>query len=190
MIDRRDDADIRLLQEIASKDTASLTELHRRHAPMLLQYLLQLAMDRGTAEEILQDTLMAVWRSASSFRGQSTVRTWLIGIARRQAHNTLRRAQVSLVDLSEVEQTPAPEPEPEAYVLARLDHDTLAKGMAALSVLHREVLVLAFVHGLSYREIANVVDVPIGTVKSRLAYAKRELRTRLQPAWDVAPAPR
>jgi RNA polymerase sigma factor (sigma-70 family) len=84
------EADEVLLRRVGRGDADALAALYRRHADGLFWFLLRMAGDRGVAEEILQDTLLAVWRGAGGFAGRSAVRTWLYGIARRQAHNRLR----------------------------------------------------------------------------------------------------
>src|SRR4051812_38715149 len=79
-----------LLRRIAGGDREALVDLYNRYQRPLFRYLCQMTPDRGLAEEILQDTLVAVWQGAASFEGRSALRTWVFGIARRQAHNTLR----------------------------------------------------------------------------------------------------
>ena len=140
--------------------------------------------DHGLAEEILQDTLVAVWKSAQSFEGRSSVRTWLIGIARRQAHNTLRQRRLPLADETEMEGLVATDPEPEAWTLASFARDELAAAFRQLAPLHREVLLLTFVQELSYHETATILEVPVGTVKSRLSNA----RLNVGPAGSFATA--
>jgi DNA-directed RNA polymerase specialized sigma24 family protein len=83
-------SDEALLRAVAAGDAGALTRLYERHAGALFGYLYRLAGDRMTAEEILQDTLLAVWRSAAAFEARSKATTWLFGVARRQAHNRLR----------------------------------------------------------------------------------------------------
>jgi Sigma-70 region 2 len=83
-------ADEVLLVRVADGDAAALAALYRRHGAGLFGFLQRYVRDPMVAEEILQDTLLAVWRSAHLYAGRSGVRTWLFGIARRQAHNRLR----------------------------------------------------------------------------------------------------
>src|SRR5215467_2765549 len=99
--------DRQLLKRIAGGDRQALTELYSRYQRLLFNYLLQLTPDYGLAEELLQDTLVAVWKSACRFEGRSSVQTWLIGIARRQAHNTLRQKRLPLADIAELEELAA-----------------------------------------------------------------------------------
>lgn len=80
-----EDTDLRLLRLVATGDDHAFEQLYTRHAHALLAYAEGLLRDRGAAEEALQETFIAVWRSAGSYEGRSTVRTWLYGICRRQA---------------------------------------------------------------------------------------------------------
>ena len=179
-------ADRAVVARVAAGDRRALAELYAQYQRPLFQYLLQLTPDHSTAEELLQDTFLAAWKSARQFEGRSSVLTWLVGIARRQAHNVLRRAALPRAGEDALLDLPAPDPPPEAAALASADRRQLAAALERLSPLHREVLVLTFVHGLSYAEIAGVLGVPIGTVKSRLSNAKQALRalfteTRVHP---------
>lgn len=172
--------DGKMVQRVARGDRQALAELYARYQRPLFQYLLQLTPDYGLAEEMLQDTLVAVWKSAHSFEGRSSVLTWLIGIARRQAHNTLRRHKLPFVDGSELLALPASDPEPEEFTLASIERDELVAAFHQLAPMHREILALTFVQELSYQETAQVLGVPLGTVKSRLSNAKKSLRTLLE----------
>lgn len=177
--------DMQLIRRIAQQERQALSELYESYHRPLFFYLLQLTSDYGLAEEILQDTLVAVWKSARSFEGRSGVLTWLIGIARRQAHNTLRKHRLPQVNLSELEGMPAPEMEPEEFALASVARDELTQAFRLLAPIYREVLLLIFVQELSYQETAVILEVPVGTVKSRLSKARRALRALLEAREDV-----
>lgn len=173
------DDDLHMLKRIAAGDRQALSDLYIRYQRPLFSYLLQLTPDYGLAEELLQDTLVAVWKSAWSFEGRSTVLTWLIGIARRQAHNTLRQRKLPFVDEVELEGASVTEPEAEDFTLASVARAELVEAFKQLPPVHREVLVLVLVQELSYEEAARALSIPLGTVKSRLCNAKRMLRTLL-----------
>lgn len=177
--------DAQLIRQIARGDRQALSELYARYQRALFAYLLQFTPDYGLAEELLQDTLVAVWKSARSFEGRSTVLTWLIGIARRQAHNTLRQRKIPLTDISELEHLPATELEPEERILASAARDELMQAFQQLAPVHREVLLLVFVQELSYQEAAAILEIPVGTVKSRLNNARRALRALLDAKGDT-----
>jgi RNA polymerase sigma factor (sigma-70 family) len=174
------DVDRALLGRVVAGDRAALGELYARHQRPLFAYLIGLCRDRGLAEEVLQDTMLAVWTSAGSFGGRSSVRAWLYGVARRQAHNTLRRRAPAVADGADLELLPSAEPEPEDVALAGARREELAGAIERLAPVHREVLLLSFGEGLSYPELTQVLGVPLGTVKSRLSNAKRALRALLE----------
>jgi RNA polymerase sigma factor (sigma-70 family) len=184
--ERPADEDAQTLRRIAGGDRQALTELYLRFRLPLFRYLLQLTPDHGLAEELLQDTLVAIWKSARSFEGRSSGRTWLFGIARRQAHNTLRQRGLPLADIAVLETLPACDPEPEDAALAAAERAELADALRDLPAIHREILVLVFLQELSYVETAQVLGVPIGTVKSRLNHAKRALRAQLEARTEGA----
>lgn len=179
------DSDDRLLARIAEGERDALTELYSRHGRTLFRYLVQICPDRQVAEEILQDTLVAVWQSAHRFDRKAAPRTWLFGIARRQAHNTLRRARLDTAPESDLKDVPSPDVEPEAHALAIAELEALTQAMDRISPIHREALALVFVYGLSYEDAATVLGVPVGTVRSRLSNARDALRRAYAPAQEL-----
>ncbi|MEE6263080.1 RNA polymerase sigma factor [Plantactinospora sonchi] len=176
-----DDRDRPLLHRVATGDQRAFAELYARHGRALLAYAEGLLADRGRAEEAVQDTLLALWRGATSFEGRSTVRTWLFGICRRQALNRIPGRHPVSVPVEAAAGIPSAEPGPEAVALARADARAVAAALAELPSGHREVLDLAFGAGLAQAEIAEVLGIPVGTVKSRLFHARASL-VRALPA--------
>lgn len=170
------DEDARLLALVAAGERTALTALYERWRRPLFAFLLTQTPDRAVAEEILQDTLVAVWQGAGCFQGRAKASTWLFGIARRQAWNRLRGKTPHCVDDADLTAAAAADPGPED-VLARERVAQVAAAMTRLSPLHREVLVLAFDGRLSYDEMAEVLGTPVGTVRSRLSNARRALLT-------------
>lgn len=170
-----------LLQRIAGGDRQALADLYAAHRLPLFHYLLHLTPDRGIAEELLQDTLVAVWRNAAGYAGHASVKAWLFGIARRRAYKRLRRRDPDTAGLEALEELPAADPDPEAALLARVEREAVLAALDRLTEVHREVVLLAFAQELSYAEIAEVLSVPLGTVKSRLSNARRALRELLRP---------
>jgi RNA polymerase sigma-70 factor (ECF subfamily) len=176
------DDDRDLLARTGAGDRQALTELYTRHRGAIFAYLLRLTPDQHLAEDLLQETFVAVWKSAASFSGRSTVKTWLIGVAHRQAHNVLRRRVEPRADDAELAHLVATDPEPEEAALAQATRDELLAAIARLSLAHRESLALAFGQEMPAAEIAEALGVPIGTVRSRLRDAKRLLRAILSNA--------
>jgi RNA polymerase sigma factor (sigma-70 family) len=170
-------ADEVLVGRVADGDAAALAVLYRRYGGRLFGFVRRYARDRMVAEEILQDTLLAVWRSAHQYAGRSSVQTWLFGIARRQAHNRLRVQQPQQVPLGGdgLASWVDPAPGPVEWAIANAQGAALAAAIDALAPQHREVLALAFGAQVPHREIAEILGVPVGTVKSRLHHARAAL---------------
>jgi RNA polymerase sigma factor (sigma-70 family) len=177
--DGGDDGDCGLLARIAAGDRSALERLYAYHQRRLFRYLCQLTSDRGLAEEILQDTILAVWQAAGTFQRRSSVRSWLFGIARRQAHNALRRRGRDTLGSDELEAVRDGAPGPESRAVAAEDSERLTAALGRLSVMHREVVALVLVEGFSYADVATLLEVPEGTVKSRLNHARGNLRALL-----------
>jgi RNA polymerase sigma factor (sigma-70 family) len=172
-------ADDVLLVRVADGDTAALTALYRRYGGRLFAFLQRYAGDPMVAEEILQDTLLAVWRSAPRYAGRSGVRTWLFGIARRQAHNRLRVKEPQRLPLDGLADWADPAPGPADWAIANAQGAAIADAFDVLAPQHREVLALAFAARIPHAEIAEVLGVPVGTVKSRLHHARAALARSL-----------
>ena len=173
------DTDADLVRRVAAGDRAALAALYERHGQAVLAQVVLAVGDRTLAEEVLQDTMLAVWRGAASFRGDSRVRSWLIAIARRQARDRLRRHRVPTVTDDILSGWPAAEPGPEDLTLQRAEAAVVAEAVGGLDARYREVLGLVYGASLTLAEAAAVLQVPVGTVKSRVAGARAALATSL-----------
>jgi RNA polymerase sigma-70 factor (ECF subfamily) len=152
-----------------------MAEFYQVHGRIVLAQILLVVGERALGEEILQDTMLAVWRGAGSYRGEAGVRSWVIAIARRQARDRLRRHRPDVAGDAVLAAQPSRDPGPELVALDRAEVAEVATGIRALTAAHREVLGLVFGAGLSLPEVASVLEVPLGTVKSRLAGARAAL---------------
>jgi RNA polymerase sigma factor (sigma-70 family) len=164
--------DEELLIQIRQGDRNSVERLYRRHGPSILALLARIFDDYQLAEEALQDTFLVVWNGAR-FDGRSRVRTWLVAIAIRQAGSKRRRQKFAVG--KQPRDFAWNGPSPEDAVVAGLDVDRLVSALSSLTRYQREVLLLAFAEQLTHPEIAEVLGVRIGTVKSRLHGAKKAL---------------
>jgi RNA polymerase sigma-70 factor, ECF subfamily len=171
--------DARLLCRISRGDEDAMASFCREHGRAVFAQVQLLTGDRVLAEEIVQDTLLAVWRGAGSFRGESSVRSWVIAIARRQTRDRLRGRRLRVVDDAFLADQPGSGPGPEVMALDRAELAEVEDAIRQLALGHREVLGLAFGSGLSLPEVAEVLEIPLGTVKSRLAAARTALNRRL-----------
>jgi RNA polymerase sigma-70 factor (ECF subfamily) len=167
--------DAELLGRIGQGDEDAMAAFYREHGRVVLAQVLLVAGERALAEEIVQDTMLAVWRGATSFRGESSVRSWVIAIARRQTRDRLRARRLRVVDDSFLADRPGSDPGPEVMALDRAELAEVMDAIRELAPAHREVLGLVFGCGLSLPEVAGVLEIPVGTVKSRLAAARTAL---------------
>lgn len=172
--------DEELVAGIAAGDRRDLADLYERHRGPLSAFLRLYTTDAGLIEELVQDTMLAAWKGADRFAGRSSVRSWLFAIARRRAADVLRRKSLPVDSDEMLSWMPGPDPGPEQQVLSGLGQDDLLDAILSLPEIQREVLMLNFVQELSYKEAAEVLGVPVGTIKSRLNSARMMLRQRVR----------
>jgi len=146
--------------------------LYERYSERTLRYVFTLLRNRHLAEEVVQDTMVAVWKSAAKFAGRSKVSTWIFGIARNKALDLLRKEKRG----ERIPDTPLVSPDPSAGIQRE---QRVKAALETLSEDHREVVFLTFYEQLSYAEISGLLGVPEGTVKSRMFHAKRKLAEAL-----------
>jgi RNA polymerase sigma-70 factor, ECF subfamily len=167
--------DAALLHRIGQGDEDAMAVFYREHGRVVLAQVLLVTGERVLAEEILQDTMLAVWRGAGSFRGESSARSWVIAIARRQTRDRMRSRRLRVVDDAFLADQPGSGPGPEVTALDRAELAEVTAAIRELPAPQREVLGLAFGSGLSLPEVAAVLEIPLGTVKSRLTAARTAL---------------
>ena len=173
-----EDKDLQLVRRIAAGDETALRALFAAYGQRLFAYAVRLTRNPSVAEDVLQESLVAAWRGAARFRGQGRVVAWLLGIVHHKALNALRsKSPVLLEEPEELGDDQVPLDE----VMAEHEQAALLRvGLESLSLKHRMVLELVFYQGLDLTEVALVCDCPVGTVKSRLSYAKAHLRHILE----------
>ena len=167
--------DTTLLKLISQGNEDALTKLYERHGGQLYAYALRILRDKAKAEDVLQESLVVVWQKAKTFRGEGQVKAWLFSIVHNKAMRTFREKQTSILD--EISPEPqSPGPGPDARLASRERRKLLRDGLEKLSVEHRTVLELVFYQGMSMKEVSKICRIPVGTVKSRLNYAKAALK--------------
>jgi RNA polymerase sigma factor (sigma-70 family) len=179
------DSDEALMSRILARDIEAFEELYRAYQPRLDRFLFKLVHRPQIVEEVSNDTLMVVWSRADSFKGASQLSTWIFGIAYRKAMKALRR-QDDPVEDPWADERVSLEPTPEEAFGKRRAHMLLQRAISELSPEHRAVLEFTYFHEMGYREIAEIMRCPEGTVKTRMFHARRNLKRRLAgelPEW-------
>jgi RNA polymerase sigma-70 factor (ECF subfamily) len=175
--------DLVLIRRMAAGDENAIGELYAAYGQRLFTYALRLTNDHAAAEDVTQETLVIAWRTAGKFRGEGRLIAWLLGIVHHTAMKTLRHTAEPLDTIEETlpERSDLPEEQIQEEDLKRCVRAALQE----LSPEHRAVLELVFYQGLSLHEVSEVCQCPLGTVKSRLNYARGHLRGVLNRAGEV-----
>jgi RNA polymerase sigma-70 factor (ECF subfamily) len=172
------ETDLQLLARIREGDRAAFEQLYRMYHPRLTRFLQTLIRRPTIVEEVLNDTMMVLWNRPDSFHGASKLSTWVYAIAYRKAMKGLRQQDEAVED-KDAERRVSPEADPEDSSGRNRVHQMLIKAMGELTAAHRAVVDLTYFHELGYREIADILECPVDTVKTRMFHARRHLRKHL-----------
>jgi len=190
--DERLRADADFVERLKSGDSLAYDTLVTRYSGQIYGLLFRLTQDAEEAADLTQDTFLQVLRSVRKFRGDSELKTWLFRIAINESRNRFRwwkrRKRESTVSLDAqpvrdglpLNETLADSSEdPERALIRRQEHERIERALNDLPLSFREAVVLCDVEGQSYQEIATILGINIGTVKSRIARGREEMRKRL-----------
>jgi len=175
-----------LIRQVAELREEALSQLYDRYSDLVFSIALAIVDDRSTAEEITLDVFMRVWQKAASYRAdQAKVRTWLSHIARHHAIDVLRRRSIRLdhyalswdgIPLSDTVTTQ----DPQELIELSLGRERVRTAIAQLPEDQKQALALAYYGGLTQVEIAEALQQPLGTIKTRLRLAMQKLRHLLR----------
>jgi RNA polymerase sigma-70 factor (ECF subfamily) len=154
--------------------------LFARHHVRVYRFVLRLVRNEATAEDLISEVFLDVWRQAAKFEGRSAVSTWMLSIARFKALSALRRKPEYELDEETAEAIEDHSDDPEVTLAKKDKAALLREAMSALSVEHREVIDLVYYHEKSVEEVARIVDIPEATVKTRMFYARKKLSELLK----------
>lgn len=177
--DAPEPADRALLAAVAGGDRGALETLYRRHAPWLTARLQRRCSDSGVVDEVLQDTFVAVWRSAGRYDGRGEVAAWIWGISVRRLVDAVRRSPRPTAALLDVPDTADLVSSAEEQVLLGIEHGELGPALDRLSPELRAVVRATVLDGLTTREAGKLLGIPSGTVKTRMMRARAQLREDL-----------
>jgi RNA polymerase sigma-70 factor (ECF subfamily) len=171
-----------LISRIASGDRLAMQALYARHHVRVYRFVLRLVNNAATAEDLINEVFLDVWRQAGTFESRSAVSTWLLAIARFKALSILRRrteeelneeAAAALADTAD---------DPEVAIQKKDKSEILRKCLTALSPEHREIIDLVYYHERTVEDVAQIVGIPENTVKTRMFYARKKLAELLRAA--------
>ena len=144
------------------------------------RFVLRFVRNEATAEDLISEVFLDVWRQAGTFEGRSSVSTWLLSIARFKALSAVRKRADDALDDETAEAIVDPADDPEATLAKKDKGAVLRECMTALSAEHREIIDLVYYHEKSVEEVAAIIRIPEATVKTRMFYARKKLGELLQ----------
>lgn len=169
-----------LIARIAQGDRLAMQVLYARHHVRVYRFALRLVKNESTAEDLISEIFLDVWRQAGKFEGRSAVSTWILAITRFKALSALRRRTDAELDDETAAAIEDTSDNPEEVVAKKDTGDVLRKCLTALSREHREVIDLVYYHEKSVEEVAEIVGIPENTVKTRMFYARKKLAELLK----------
>ena len=178
-----DDASLMRLMALGKKD--ALAALYDRYGGLVFSVAFHVCGERGAAEEITQDAFLRAWENAAAYRVElARVSTWLVNIARNRGIDLLRSRKarpeqhaVAWADVNPADLSAGNNPEEDAGL--RIERQRVRSAVAQLPQEQRQALALAYFKGMSHREIAEALDEPLGTVKTRIRLGMQKLRHTL-----------
>ena len=173
-------SDDMLLESIADGNRTSMHILYCRHNVRVYRFILRIVRDATTAEDLVSQVFLDVWRTAGQFQGRSQVSTWLLSIARFKALTAMRQRRFEDIDQEDVRQIPDSCDTPETS-LDRSDTSAILRAcVQKLSPAHREIITLVYYHEKSVEEVGQIIGIPQSTVKTRMFYARKQLADLLK----------
>jgi RNA polymerase sigma-70 factor (ECF subfamily) len=184
-------ADEELMALVAGNDADAYEVVLERHADAAFSLAYRICGRRALAEDIVQDALLAVWRSGSRYdRTRGSVRTWTLGIVHNRAVDALRRSGVHerrRASDEGIEETVEADQRTDAQAIENSTSLEIRGAIDELPNEQRRVIELAYFGGFTHAEIASMLDAPIGTVKGRMRLGLHKLRDQLQ-GWETVGA--
>ena len=171
-----------LIGRIANGDRLAMQVLFARHHVRVFRFVVRLVRNETTAEDLISEVFLDVWRQAGRFEGRSAVTTWLLSIARFKALSALRRRPDEELDEETAGAIEDPSDDPEVALEKKDKSAIIRKCLTGLSAEHREIIDLVYYHEKSVEEVAEIVGIPENPVKTRMFYARKKLAELLKAA--------
>src|SRR5262245_9542015 len=177
-----------LIRAIAAGDRSAIRGLYARHHAKVYRFILRMVGNEAMAEDLLAETFFDAWRQADRFEGRSQVSTWLLAIARNKTLSAMRVRRVDQLDDAFAETIEDGADDPETALERKTTSALVRKCLTRLSPAHRQVIDLVYYHEKSMQEISDIVGIPVGTVKTRMFCARKQLAGLLADAGIELPA--
>jgi RNA polymerase sigma-70 factor, ECF subfamily len=178
----REPSDETLIQSIANGDKGAMRALFERHNVAVYRFVLRLTKSSPAAEDIVSEVFLEAWRRADAFEGRSRVSTWLLAIARNKAFTTFRRDPTLPLEDELAAGIADPGDDAETILNHKNRSSLVGKCLAQLPPAQREVIDLVYYHEKSVKDVALIVGIPEGTVKTRMFHARRRTAELLKEA--------
>ena len=171
-----------LIGRIAGGDRLAMQALYARHHVKVFRFVLRLVRNEASAQDLISEVFLDVWRQADRFEGRSAVSTWILAIARFKALSSVRRRKEAELDEEQAEAIEDGADTPDIALQKKDTGEVLRRCLAKLSPDHREIIDLVYYHEKSVEEVAEIVAIPENTVKTRMFYARKKLAELLKEA--------
>ncbi len=175
-------SDEMLLDSIADGNRTAMHIFYCRHNVRVYRFALRIVRDATTAEDLVSQVFLDVWRTAGQFERRSQVSTWLLSIARFKALTALRQRRYEDIEQEEVREIADDSDTPEAALERSTTSAILRACIGKLSPAHREIINLVYYHEKSVEEVGEIIGIPQSTVKTRMFYARKQLAALLRSA--------
>ena len=169
------DRDVDLMERLKNGDQSAMQVLYTRHYQRIYRFILRQLKDETMAEDIVNEVFLDCWRSASKFEGRSSVTTWLTAISYNKSISYLRKRKEAQMGDGQAEAMVDDADSPQTELMKGDKGDKIRSAISKLSKQHAAVIDLAYYHEMSINEIAEVLDVPANTIKTRLFHARKNL---------------
>jgi RNA polymerase sigma-70 factor (ECF subfamily) len=175
-------SDTALMAQVAQGDRAAIRVLFERYQVMVYRFVLRLTGDSASAEDIVSEVFLELWRHAARFEGRARLSSWILAIARNKAVSSMRGRSELPLDDATAQAIPDEAATAEQSLDAAKRGALLRQCLTQLSPAHREIIDLVYYHEKSVEEVAAIVDAPAATVKTRMFYARKQLAQHLKAA--------
>lgn len=170
--------EVHLLARIAAGDRLAFETLYRAYFPRLSRFIGRMARNPALIEEVVNDTMLVVWQKAASFDGTCKVSTWIFAIAYRKTLKGLKASDEPVESDASLYEDDSGN-QPEQTMKRQQLQQSVADALAQLPPAQRAVMVLTYYHDMAYNDIADVVECPLNTVKTRMFHARHRLKDLL-----------